>query len=60
MASPLEEVVPTRRRHWPRRLLIGANILVALSVVTVAAGYGYARWKFGQIDKTDLCHVLRC
>ncbi|MBW3555910.1 MAG: LCP family protein, partial [Actinobacteria bacterium] len=43
-----------------RRLLIGANILVALSVVTVASGYGYARWKFGQIDKTDLCHVLRC
>ncbi|MDP9442499.1 MAG: LCP family protein, partial [Actinomycetota bacterium] len=60
MASPLEEVVPPRHRSWPRRLLIGLNIFVALCVVVVASGYGYARWKFGQIDKTDLCHVLRC
>lgn len=56
----MEEVVPPRHRSWPRRLLIGVNIFVALCVVVVATGYGYARWKFGQIDKTDLCHVLRC
>lgn len=60
MASPLEEVVAPRHRSWPRRLLIATNIVVAISVVVVAGGYGYARWKFGQIDKTDLCHVLKC
>ena len=64
MASPPEEVEqprqPERQRRWPRRLLIAANIIVALCVVTTAAGYGYVRWKFGQIDTfDDLGDVLR-
>jgi LCP family protein required for cell wall assembly len=47
-------------RTWPRRLLIAANIVVALCVVTTAGGYGYVRWKFGQIDTfDDLGSVLR-
>ena len=47
-------------RNWPRRLLIAANIVVALCVVTTAGGYGYVRWKFGQIDTIDdLGDVLR-
>ena len=47
-------------RVWPRRLLIAANIVVALCVVTTAGGYGYVRWKFGQIDTfDDLGDVLR-
>ena len=62
MAPPSEEVVPPRQRtrSWPRRLLIAANIVVALCVVTTAGGYGYVRWKFGQIDTIDdLGDVLR-
>lgn len=60
MARPTEEAAPPRQRHWPRRLLIAANIIVALCVVTTAAGYGYVRWKFGQIDTIDdLAGVLR-
>ncbi|HET9442389.1 MAG TPA: LCP family protein [Acidimicrobiales bacterium] len=51
---------PRRRRRWLRRLLIGANVLVAVAVIAVAGGYGYLRWKFGQIDKVDLCSVLSC
>ncbi|MDQ3106241.1 MAG: LCP family protein, partial [Actinomycetota bacterium] len=62
MANPPEEVVAPRRpeRRWPRRLLIAANIFVALIVVLTATGYGYVRWKFGQIDTfDDLGAVLR-
>ena len=46
-------------RRWPRRLLIGANIFVALCVLVTAGGYGYIRLKYGQINKVDLCSVLR-
>ncbi len=47
-------------RRWPRRLLIAANIIVAVCVVTTACGYGYVRWKFGQIGTIgDLGAVLR-
>ena len=62
MANPSEEVGAPRQhpRVWPRRLLIAANIIVALCVVTTATGYGYVRWKFGQIDTfDDLGAVLR-
>ncbi|HVF31741.1 MAG TPA: LCP family protein [Acidimicrobiales bacterium] len=63
MATPPEEVGQPRvrrERRWPRRLLIAANIVVALCVVTTAAGYGYVRWKFGQIATfDDLGDVLR-
>lgn len=64
MATPPEEAgqprQPSRQRRWPRRLLIAANIIVALCVVTTAAGYGYVRWKFGQIGTfDDLGAVLR-
>lgn len=48
--SPEEAAPPPRRRSWPRRLLIAANIFVALCVVLTATTYGYVRWKFGQID----------
>jgi LCP family protein required for cell wall assembly len=52
VATPLEAeaAAPPRRRTWPRRLLIAANIFVAVCVVLTAATYGYVRWKFGQID----------
>jgi LCP family protein required for cell wall assembly len=65
VANPAEEVgsprQPVRKeRRWPRRLLIAANIFVALCVVITATGYGYVRWKFGQIDTIgDLGAVLR-
>ncbi|MBA3655577.1 MAG: hypothetical protein H0W70_15450, partial [Actinobacteria bacterium] len=36
-------------RLWPRRVLIAANVFVALCVLATAAGYGYIRLKYGQI-----------
>ena len=43
-----------RRRRWPRRVLIGLNILVALSLVAVSAVYGYVRFRLGQIHRVTV------
>jgi LCP family protein required for cell wall assembly len=48
-----------RTRTWPRRVLIGLNIFIAFCLVATASGYGYLRWRFGQIDKIDLRAILR-
>jgi LCP family protein required for cell wall assembly len=53
MAAPPAEAA-ARTRHWPRRLLIGVNILLAVCIVGVGAGYGYLRYRFGQIDKISI------
>jgi polyisoprenyl-teichoic acid--peptidoglycan teichoic acid transferase len=44
----------TRPRRWPRRLLIAINLFLALCIVGVGAGYGYLRWRFGQIDSISI------
>ncbi len=60
MVAPKEEVAHPRHRRWPRRLLIVANVFVAICVLTTAGGYGYVRWKYGQIRTyKDLAGVLR-
>jgi LCP family protein required for cell wall assembly len=48
-----------RTRKWPRRVLIGLNIFIAFCLVATASGYGYLRWRFGQIDKINLGNILR-
>jgi LCP family protein required for cell wall assembly len=49
-----------RPRRWPRRLLIGVNIFVALCLVVTGSVYGYLRWQFGKVDKISFgCNVLR-
>lgn len=58
MASPAGEA-PPRRRRWPRRLLIAANIVVAVCIIGVAAGYGYLHYQFGRIDKVKLGSILK-
>jgi polyisoprenyl-teichoic acid--peptidoglycan teichoic acid transferase len=40
-----------RTRSWPRRLLIAANLFVALCVLAAGSGYAYLRWRFNQIDE---------
>ena len=37
------------RRRWPHRVLITANILVALTILGAASAYGYVKWRFAQI-----------
>ena len=50
MAAP-PEAVSARPRRWPRRLLIGVNIFLAVCILAAGSGYAYLRWRFGQLDK---------
>ena len=38
-------------RRWPRRILILANVMVALILVGAASAFGYVQWRLGQIKK---------
>ena len=39
------------RRRWPRRVLITANLLTAVLLLTAGGAYGYVEWRFGQIKR---------
>lgn len=41
-------------RRWPRRILIGANIVVALSLVAAGSAFGYIHWRLGQISTISI------
>ncbi|HEV7885928.1 MAG TPA: LCP family protein [Acidimicrobiales bacterium] len=59
MATDAEVVVRPGRR-WPRRLLIGLNIFVALCLLATASGYLYIRHQTDRIGRIGLsCDVLR-
>jgi LCP family protein required for cell wall assembly len=47
-------VVGPPRRRWPRRILIGLNIVVAFGLVATAGAYGYLKFRFGQIDRLSI------
>lgn len=49
---------PKPRRSWKRRALIGFNIFLAVILIAGIAGFGYVKWRFGQISKIDLSAVL--
>ena len=38
------------QRRWPRRLLLGTNLFVALCIIAVASVLGYVQFRFGQIN----------
>jgi LCP family protein required for cell wall assembly len=42
------------RRRWPRRLLIGINLIVFLCLVAAASVVGYVEYRFGQIDTVSI------
>lgn len=48
---PLAGATP---RRWPRRLLIAANIVVAVCIIGTASAYGYVQWRLGQIRREHL------
>ena len=63
---PVEEPASTKKdpkHHAHRglhRLLIGLNIFVGLCVLSAAVGYGYLKFRLGQLDKISFsCNVLR-
>ncbi|MDQ1355747.1 MAG: hypothetical protein QOG44_120 [Acidimicrobiaceae bacterium] len=47
--------IPARR--WPRRLLIGVNVVVAMMLIAAGTVYGYANWRYGQISRIVLPHL---
>ncbi|MGH9068416.1 MAG: LCP family protein [Acidimicrobiales bacterium] len=42
------------RRRWPRRLLVGANIVLVLVLVGAGAAYGYVHYRLGQIPRISV------
>lgn len=59
MESPGEPLKTPSPRRWPRRVLIGVNILLTVVLLGGLGTYGYAKWRFDQVDKLDLGGVLR-
>jgi LCP family protein required for cell wall assembly len=39
------------RRRWPRRTLIGLNVVCALAIMGAGGAYGYVQWRLGQIHR---------
>ncbi|MBK9180844.1 MAG: LCP family protein [Acidimicrobiales bacterium] len=46
------------RRTWPQRLLLGFNVFLILTCLVTAGGLGYFFYKFGQLPRIALGHVL--
>jgi len=42
------------KRRWPRRILIMANLMVALVLLSAASAYGYFDWRINQIKRVVL------
>jgi len=43
-----------RERHWPRRILITANVLVGLAIVGTVSAYGYVQYRLDQIQRVTV------
>jgi LCP family protein required for cell wall assembly len=58
--QPPEEEPPAtgtpgpRPKRWPRRLLIGLNIFVAVCLLAAGAGFAYLKYRFGQIHHVSI------
>jgi LCP family protein required for cell wall assembly len=52
MHSGVHQTIAARR--WPRRVLIGANVIAALMIIGAASAYGYVNWRFSQIHTQHL------
>ena len=48
-------VYPVRR--WPRRILITANVMVGLVLLSTVGALGYFDWRIGQIKRISLPHL---
>jgi len=51
VVTGVSDEAPAPRRRWPRRLLIGANVFLVVSLLTGAGVYLYVKYRFNQIPK---------
>ncbi len=56
--APRGHVPPRRYRRWPRRVLIGLNVFVAICLMAAASLYGYVSYRFGQIKHVSLSTLI--
>ena len=42
------------RRLWPRRLLVGVNVVVAACLIGAVSAYGYVQWRLDQIHREKI------
>jgi LCP family protein required for cell wall assembly len=47
-----------RRRRWPRRLLVGLNVVIAVCLLGAGLLYGYVTWRFGEIHRITISSLL--
>lgn len=47
-----------RPRRWPRRLLIGTNVFLALCLIAVGSVYGYYKFEFARIHRVHFGGAL--
>ena len=45
-------------RRWPRRILVAANVSVAVILLAAGSVYGYVNWRFGQIKRISLPSIF--
>lgn len=45
---------PPVGRRWPRRLLIGLNVFVAVCLIGASSALGYVQFRFGQIKRVGV------
>jgi polyisoprenyl-teichoic acid--peptidoglycan teichoic acid transferase len=41
-------------RRWPRRTLIGVNVVTILALLGAGGAYGYVQWRLGQIKRISV------
>ncbi|HSS09688.1 MAG TPA: LCP family protein, partial [Acidimicrobiales bacterium] len=46
-------------RHWPRRVLVATNIVVAVMLIAAGSVYRYVKWRFGQINRVTIPSLFR-
>lgn len=46
-------------RRWPRRWLVGVNILVAAALIGSAGTYGYVQWRLDQFNRVKVSGLAK-
>lgn len=50
---------PGRKRRWPRRILVAANVGAAAAIISVASAYGYINVQLGRIKNDSIAALSK-